>query len=181
MRILNDIARCLLFCLAAGVFASCVTEDDPEFVGLGVGDSLPSFTVTLSDGTVVTSLAPEAAPAGAVSLAGKRVLVELFNTTCPDCQESLPVINDVYLSMKDEPDVFVFAIAREEEGAELAAYWDENRLSLPYSPQPDRSVYELFANTGIPRIYITSTSGTITSAFGPNDSPTLSTLLHLLR
>lgn len=181
MKILNHIARCLLLCLVAGVFTSCVTEDDPVNVGVGIGDPLPPFSVTLTDGTIVTSLPADLAPEGAVSLIGKRVLVELFNTSCPDCRESLPVINEVFLSVKDDSQIAVFAIARQEEGAELTSYWEENNLTLPYSPQPDRTVYELFATTGIPRIYITDTSGIITAAFGPEDTPTASTLLSLLR
>ena len=176
------IARCLLICMAAGVVASCVKDDDPSGESLvGRGDRLPSFTVTMADGSILTSLPPEEAPVGSQSIIGKRVLIELFNTDCPDCRESLPVINDVYLSVKDDPEIVVMAIARNEADSKLRPYWEENLLSLPYSPQDDRAVYDKFATSGIPRIYIADTSGIVTALFGPDDSPSASTLLSLRR
>lgn len=46
------------------------------------------------------------------------------------------------------------AISREEGGEEVAAYWKENGLTIPFSARTDRTVYELFSTKGIPRIYI---------------------------
>lgn len=175
------IARCLLICMAAGVVTSCVKDDDPSGESLvGRGDRLPDFSLTMADGTILTSLPPEEAPPGSRSIIGKRVLIELFNTDCPDCRESLPIVNEVYLSVKADPDVTVMAIARQESESQLRSYWEEHGLSLPYSPQDDRHIYDKFATSGIPRIYIADTSGIVTSIFGPDDSPTASTLLSLL-
>ena len=160
----------LLLILLSGFAASCVSEGEPDNTGLKAGDTLPDFTVALNDGRVVSTS----------SLRGKRVLIELFNTGCPDCRESLPEINSLYESFKDDPDVKIFAIARAQEAPELALYWEENGLSLPYSPQPDRTVYDLFASSGIPRIYIADAAGIIIAAFGPEDRPSLSLLTSLL-
>lgn len=160
-----------LLCLCMILLASCVTENQPDNVGVEVGDPLPSFSLTLNDGRKVTTK----------SLRGKKVLIELFNTSCPDCQESLPVINSLYTSMQDREDVEIFAIARDEVEAAIALYWEDNDFSLPYSPQPDRKVYELFASVGIPRIFIANPDGIITATFGPEDTPTLSQLTTLLK
>ena len=175
------IARCLLLCMVAGVVTSCVKDDDPSGQSLvGRGDRLPYFSVTMADGSILTTLPQEQLPPGSESIIGKRILIEFFNTGCPDCRESLPVINEVYLSVKDDPEIVVLAIARQEHGAKLQAYWEEHDLSLPYAPQSDRLVYNKFATSGIPRIYIADTSGIVTSLFGPDDSPSASTLLSLL-
>lgn len=149
---------------------SCVTEGNEENRGVNVGDPLPVFSVTLNDGRVVST----------ASLRGKRVLIELFNTGCGDCRESLPVINELYENLKEDPGVEIFAIAREEETPEIESYWSENGFTLPYSPQSDRRVYELFATVGIPRIFIADPQGIIIAAFGPEDRPTLSQLTTLL-
>lgn len=47
----------------------------------------------------------------------------------------------------------------------MAAYWKEQGFTLPYSAQEDRTVYELFAQTGVPRIYIVDEEGIIRSLF----------------
>ncbi|MDE6336433.1 MAG: TlpA family protein disulfide reductase, partial [Muribaculaceae bacterium] len=153
------------------LLSSCVTEDQPDNEGVEIGDPLPSFSLTLNDGRRVSTK----------SLRGKKVLIELFNTSCPDCQESLPTINTLYNSMKDREDIEIFAIARDEVAAAIALYWEDNNFTLPYSPQPDRKVYELFASVGIPRIFIANPDGIITATFGPEDNPTLSQLTTLLK
>ena len=161
----------LVAAMAVLGLTSCVTEGEPKNTGVSKGDHLPMFSVTLDDGRTLTTH----------SLRGKMVLIELFNTGCPDCRESLPLINSLYENLKDDPSVEIFAIARAEESEELNRYWSENNLTLPYSPQPDRRVYELFATTGIPRIYIADREGIIIAAFGPEDHPTLTHLTNLLK
>lgn len=114
-----------------------------------VGDTLPRFTVTMHDGTTLSSSA----------LKGKPSLILFFSTTCPDCQRELPHINKRYLA-HGEDTTFV-AIAREQSDKEVTDYWTKNFLTLPYSAQTDRAVYSLFARQGIPRIYIVSPHGVV--------------------
>lgn len=159
----------LLFLLIL-LLSACVTEGLEDNKGLVEGDKLPQFSVTLNNGETVTTS----------SLQGKRVLIEFFNTSCADCQQSLPTIDRLYQNLKDDEGVAIFAIARDEDASEIEAYWQENNLVLPYSPQPDRKVYEQFASVGIPRIFIASPDGTITATFGPDDRPTIAQLSALL-
>ena len=44
----------------------------------------------------------------------------------------------------------------------VAAYWKEQGLSIPYSAQTDRRIYNLFASSIIPRTYFCSADGIIT-------------------
>lgn len=161
----------MIIIICGFLLSSCVTEEQPDNEGVTPGDKLPTFSVVLNDGSEITT----------ASLRGKRVLIEFFNTTCPDCRESLPLINQLYESLKDREDVVIFAIARDERESSIALFWEENNLMLPYSPQPDRKVYELFATVGIPRIFIADREGIITSVFGPDDHPTISQLTTLLK
>lgn len=144
----------------------CVTEDDPVNIGVGQGDELPQFTVQLDNGTTVSTS----------SLRGKIAVIEFFNTGCRDCREGLPAINQLYEAYQENPKVVIFAISREENSESIEEFWKNNNFSLPYSPQPDRTVYNLFATTGIPRTYIADETGKIIAAFGDYDIPGFSDL-----
>lgn len=152
------------------LLSACISEKEPEYTPL-VGSPLPSFSVPLSDGTMVS---PE-------TLRGKRVLIEFFNTSCGDCRESFPVIEEVWRHFSDDPDVFIFGIAREEDATEILDYWKENSLSFPFSPQSDRTVYEKFATSGIPRIYLADKDGVIIAEYGPENPPSALQLINSLQ
>ncbi len=70
-------------------------------------------------------------------------MVLLLAAVCAGCS----TISD------DEPDFRMLAISREENEESVAAYWAANGLLIPYSPQEDRRIYNLFATSIIPRIY----------------------------
>ena len=131
-------------------------EDDPdpdESSLVRVGDRLPSFSVDYltSDGTGVFSTG---------RLTGRTVIV-FFHTSCSDCQRELPELNDYYLRHRTEPGFQMVAIAREEGQESIAAFWQEKQLSIPYSPQVDRRIFNLFATQTIPRVYICSSEGIV--------------------
>ena len=131
-----------LFLLAVG----CVTEkEEPEWY-LHPGDALPQFDVTTIDGQKISS---------ADSYSAELVIV-FFNTTCPDCQRELPILQRQYeqnLKLPEEEQSIYICISREEGTADVERYWIENHLTLPVSPQSDRSIYSMFASIGIPRIF----------------------------
>lgn len=136
------------------LLGSCVSDREPESFVVA-GDRLPSFTVTMNDGSVVESPS---------SLEGKVSVIAFFSTTCPDCRAELPELQAAY-EQSDEA-VFVL-IAREEDAASIEAYWHDNGLTLPYSAQPDRAIYNVFAASGIPRVYIADRSLTVAAQYGP--------------
>lgn len=132
------------------VSCSMMEEGKQETIDkIKVGDVLPAFAITMHDGTVVHS----------GDLRGKPALIVLFNTTCGDCQRELPGLNARYL--KHGADTTFVAISRAQADAEVADYWEREGLSIPFSAQEDRRVYELFASVGIPRIYITDANGVV--------------------
>lgn len=141
--------------------AGCVNDDEPKGTALGVGDSLPQFSVTMSNGDMVSTN----------TLFGKVSMIVFFNTNCGDCQKELPVVDQVWEYFQGNPNIVIAPIAREESNDEILKYWQENSLSMPYSPQDNRDVYSLFAPSVIPRIYIADTNGVITAAYGDTDMP----------
>ena len=143
---------------AVCVLVGCVVDgsgdegDDTSLIG--VGDRLPSFSVEVVDSTGRHSFSSDA-------LIGRAVIV-FFNTGCSDCQRELPVLNDYYLRHRSEPGLQMVAIAREETEESIQAFWQSQSLSIPYSPQSDRRVYNLFATATIPRVYFCSPTGFVT-------------------
>ena len=148
----------------------CISDNEPEGPSLKVGDSLPDFTVFMNDGTIVST----------ESLRGKIPVIVFFNTNCKDCQEELPVIQQLWSYYQEYSCVDIILIAREENEEEIEEYWRKNNFTMPYSPQDNREVYSLFAPSIIPRIYIADINGMIVEAYGDNDMPDLATLLSVI-
>lgn len=148
--------------LAAALLCAAACTKHVPGTRPGVGDPLPEFALTLSDGTVLT----------AAHLKETRVMLTFFHTECPDCRRELPVVDEF---KRRHPEREVYAVSRGEGRESVAAYWLANGLSLPYSPQDDRRIYDMFADSGIPYTVV-SRSGTITAVFTDKDMPTVEDL-----
>ncbi len=135
----NTITAIFIFLLAT---VSCIKDDPEQDFELKPGDMIPEFAVTMSDGTSMTSSQLSQGPA----------LIMFFHTGCPDCQNALPSVQKIYDEYKDKMSFAL--ISREQSGEDIKAYWHEKGYTVPYSAQPDRKVYNLFATSRVPRIYI---------------------------
>ena len=144
----------LLLTLAAG--CSSVNDDKDEGgADVKVGDRVPLFTVeTVTENGTKSVFSTE-------RLTGETVIV-LFHTSCGDCQRELPRLNAYYLQHCKDNGFQMVAISREEGAESVAAFWKEKQLSIPYSAQTDRRIYNLFASTYIPRVYFCTADGIVT-------------------
>lgn len=147
---------------AVFLLSGCVKEDIPDNVGLTTGDVLPQFNLQLNNGTEISTS----------SLKGRIVVIEFFNTSCKDCQKGLPAINRLYEEYRYNEDIVIFAVSREENSESINNYWTRNGFSIPFSAQKDRTIYNLFATSGIPRTFIADKNGSIVATFGDEDIPT---------
>ena len=143
-----------VLCLLVGCVVDEPDEGNSSTDVVEVGNRLPSFSVDVVDGSDRYTFSSDA-------LTGSTVIV-FFNTGCSDCQRELPVLNDYYLQHRSEPGFQMVAIAREETEESIQAFWQSHSLSIPYSPQSDRRVYNLFATATIPRVYFCSPLGFVT-------------------
>ena len=139
MKFLKNIFPLVLLVFCA---VSCIKDDEPAVGEIGVGDTVPDFTVQMNDGSVVTG----------ASLRKGVSLIMFFNTGCPDCRNTLPAVQQMYSRFGN--DVSFALISREQGDEEIAPYWESEGYSIPYSAQTDRSVYNLFATTRVPRVYV---------------------------
>ena len=141
------------------ILTSCI-HDKPEGADLAVTDNIPDFSVTMNDGKVVT---------GEQLRDGISVVV-FFTTKCPDCQTTLPHLQRLYDEY--QPQGVKFALISREDGEDsVAQYWAENDLTMPYSAQNDRKIYEKFATSRVPRVYLCR-FGTIKYIFTDDPNPT---------
>ena len=124
------------------------------------GDALPDFEVVMNDGTAVSD----------DDLKGSVSVVMFFHTTCPDCQQTLPRMSRIYDEYLGKGVVFAF-ISREQAEEDIRPYWKANGFEMPYSAQNDRYVYEKFAKTRIPRIYVNDRNGIIRHIFTDDPVP----------
>ena len=161
----------LLIIIACSLVSiSCINSEETIYnkSKVKVGDRLPSFSVIANDGTIFSN----------ESIVGKPTFITFFYTPCIDCKMLLPVVDALYKEYADE--LHWIAISRSEGDADVAAYWQENGFSLPYSAQDNRNVYDLFAYSGVPRIYLANAEGIVIAMFDDSslpDSLSLETLL----
>lgn len=159
----------LIFLLISALLMMSCIKDDVRGADLKVGDSLPDFEVVMSDGTTVSDK----------SLKGSVSVVVFFSTICSDCQQVLPIIQEIYNEYASEGAVFAL-ISREQDKRDISTYWADNALCMPYSAQQDRRIYEKFAKAGIPRIYINDKDGTIRYIYTDDPVPSYSDLCSSL-
>ena len=154
-----EMKRTLYIFTVLAVLTGCIKEKQTG-ADLKVGDSLPDFEVQMNDGTIVTD----------EMLKETVSVVMFFHTSCPDCQQVLPQMQKIYDEYASD-DVRIALISREESQTDIDTFWKENGLNIPYSAQKDRAVYEKFAKTRIPRVYICEKGGTIRHIFTDDPNP----------
>ena len=149
--------------------SSCIQEKEAPLRGanLKIGDKIPHFTVKMNDGSTISE----------GNLHGCVSLIVFFHTSCKDCQQVLPILQRFYEAYPQYPMV---CISRAENEVAVAAYWKEQGFTLPYSAQEDRTVYELFAQAGVPRIYIVDEEGVIRYLFTDRSLPEWDNLVGTL-
>ncbi len=140
----------LCIVLSALSLLSCINEDNPQEKELKIGDRLPSFVVTMNDGSTLSS----------EWLSQSISCVVFFHTSCPDCQKTLPEVQKIFDEYSQKGVRFAL-ISREESEESISEFWTEKGFTMPYSAQPSREVYNKFAQTRVPRVYISDNKGKI--------------------
>lgn len=158
----------LLVALAAILIAPTACIDDPVDAlddVLVINSRIPDFSVDMSNGERVSG----------ADLRKQTSVIVFFHTSCPDCQQVLPLIQQLY-DVYAEQGVAFALISRAETAPSIEAFWSEKNLSMPYSAQDDNDIYELFARRRVPRVYVTSSDGVIKHIFTDNPLPTFEQL-----
>ena len=147
--------RQTLVLLATGLAVLMVAARADEYEDTTVtraGDKAPQFTCETIDGEIF-SLKEQA---------GKVVFINFFATWCGPCLGELPELEkSIHEAFKDEADFKLIVIGREHTAAELKEFRMQKGLELPFAPDPDRSIYSLYATKFIPRNIIIGRDGVV--------------------
>lgn len=166
-----------LFCniivsILALVFTGCgrhVIEDLPSYEESSLvkeGDKAPLFSATLLDGTVV-SLA---------DYQGEYVMLILFSHTCPDCRMLLDELQGIINSEVPMPSIL--AVGRDATEEELLVYRSKHGYSILMTSDASRSIFNLYATTYVPRVYLIDSGGYIVKMFIEYESHYLDELIE---
>lgn len=169
------LTRLLLLLSLFGLLPSCVydskSENELPSPLWTIQQPLPSFSVTTSDGRTLT---PE-------SLKGTVAVIVFFNTNCSDCQQFLPTIEALHQQIQSgtfslHVPVTLLPISRAQTVEEVNRYWQQHSFSFPFAATKDHSIYQLFARSGIPRVYIATSEGIAFQCFDDKNPPSLEIL-----
>ena len=164
MKALKNI---LVLLTAAMMAISCIKDGPQKEFELEPGDSIPNFTVQMNDGSVVSSS----------QLKKGIAFIMFFHTSCPDCQNTLPAVQQIYNQWGNV--ISTVLISREQGAEEIQQHWKEKGYNLPYSAQSTREIYNLFATSRVPRVYICK-DGIIEHIFTDSPIPTYSDLAVII-
>jgi len=130
---------------------------------VNVDDTMPAFTIISDNGQKISS----------DNFKGKVILITLFATWCPPCQQELAEIENVlWPQYKDNDDFVLLVIGREHSDADLAKYNEKKGFTFPLYPDKSREIYNAFATQFIPRSYLIGKDGKVvfkTQGFAEKD------------
>lgn len=142
---------------------------------LNVGDQVPSVQVRDIDGNRMDLGTP-----------GKVTLVNFFATWCGPCQLEMPHLEAIWQKHQKRPDFHMLVIGREESEASVKEHFAKHQFTFPGVADPDRKIFDRFAEDLIPRTLILGPEGQILyhqAGFLETDLPKVDQILqkHLLK
>ncbi len=132
----------------------------------------PSSAAPTPESATLTRVGQSAPPVAVTTLAdrrfelddqlGKVVLINFWATWCPPCRQEMPALQaQVWERFGAREDFELISIAREETAARIAPFVAEHGYGWTFAPDPDRTVYQRFAEAFIPRNYVIGRDGAI--------------------
>lgn len=164
--------RALLATLVASLLATITlfgqTTEDP-WAKVGVGDRVPQFEATMTDGTTISS----------ADLQGRVVLLTLWASWCPSCRKEFKWLHrsEEFAALLDNPQFLFLPVAREENSATVEAWMTKKGYNFRSAADPERELYSLFAEQEIPRNILIDSRGIVRYHSSSYSSKSLSALV----
>lgn len=147
----------IMFLLALTTIPACVKEggDGTKTENhIVVGDNMPGFEI---ENTLMGSWNGLKSPDDFI---GRKTLLVFYTTTCGDCRREMPFAEYAFRELTDEG-LTVIPIGRGETPETVDAYWTDMNFRMNRYFDTDRAVFNLFANRGVPRIYLVDETGKV--------------------
>lgn len=117
-----------------------------------IGEQVPEFDYEITPGVIQNI----------TDLKGKLVLINFFATWCGPCRQELPLIQkEIFDKYKDDNDFKLLIIGREHSWEEVNKFQTDNKYTMPFYPDPKRTIYAKFADQYIPRNFLISPEGKV--------------------
>ena len=96
---------------------------------------------------------------------GKVILLDFWATWCPPCRRSLPAIEKVYERYKDDPQVWVGTVNKENLSERTLNTWlKKMRLKFPVIRDPHEEVSSKYRVRSIPTLVVINPEGRVSFA-----------------
>ena len=115
-----------------------------------VGDIAPDFTAELLDGNSIKLS----------QLQGNTVLLLFFDTTCPECQLQLALLNGV-VNQFAERNFTLLAVNRGQSREEVEAFVADKDYLFNIALDTEKSIYSLYATHYVPRSFVIDPLGRV--------------------
>jgi peroxiredoxin len=138
----------VIFILFLTFFQTIKAQSEDRFTAVEVGKSAPIFTVRTLDGKAIDL----------DKLKGKVILLNFFATWCRPCMEEMPHIEQLQKRYGNS-DLVIISIGREHQLAELEIFNQTKGFTFNIAADPDRKIFEMYAEKMIPRNYVIDRRG----------------------
>lgn len=142
--------KILLTILMVAVYTAGTAQDN-DGTKVKPGDKVPSFTVTMTDGSKINI----------EDLKGKTVLVNFWATWCPPCRAELQRVEKEIIEKFAGEDFVFLPISRGEKKETVTGFLEKNGYKFVAGLDTDNKIFPLFAESGIPRNFIVDSKGNI--------------------
>jgi cytochrome c biogenesis protein CcmG/thiol:disulfide interchange protein DsbE len=146
--------------ILAVVLALTVSSDPQREMNTSrlVGKRVPAYDVVGFDGSPISER----------SLAGKTVLVNFWNSWCIPCRQEHPALSEWYAQHKDDPNVVLLGIVREDDRSAARKWVQDENVGWPVAFDPGGKAALDFGTRGQPETYAIGPDGVVAgSLFGP--------------
>ena len=141
----------VLFFLFISATVTAQTDKDSADL-ITTGQRVPDFNFEIEKGKTVNIN----------DYRGKLVLINLFATWCPPCNEELPLAQkQIWEKHKNDSHFAFLVFGREQDWATVLSFKEKKGFTFPILPDEGRKIYSLFAKQYIPRNYLVDENGKI--------------------